>query len=230
MPDTDLSVYRPRFPGDTEKPLAAREKEIRESISARDGDKEKPASGTIHAIEKEIEALAKQESADKAKAKRIEEIQKRIAAIDTEAGRIDKEIEQIEGPDKQCLAAIASERTEAYKAFFENLKTERDTLEGLYAPVTARLKSDASFAQEQDLEFSIRWEVDLKTWLERGGALFDQRTTIPYGTMTDLTKAAETILVPAWASGDPEQIEPAIDRFLTAFRDPAFPSSSLQIA
>ncbi len=224
--DTDLFVYRPSFPGDTEKPLAAREKEIRESIRVRDGDKEKPAAGSIRAIAKEIEALAKQESADKAKSTRIEEIQKRIAAIDTEAGRIDNEIQQIEGPDKQRLAAIASERTEAYKAYFENLKTERDTLEGLYAPVTARLKSNASFAQEQDLEFSIRWEVDLKTWLERGGALFDQRTTIPYGTMTDLTKAAETILVPAWASGDPEQIEPAIGEFLAPFHDTALPSSS----
>lgn len=223
--ETDVSVYRPRFPVDTDKPLAAREKEIRESITARDGDKEKPVSGTIHAIEKEIESLAKQESADKARAKRIEEIQKRIAVIDTEAGRINKEIEQVVGPDKRRHAAIASERTEAYKAYFVNLKTERDVLESLYAPVTARLKSDASFAQEQDLEFSIRWEVDLKTWLERGGALFDQRTSIPYGTLADLSKVAETILAPGWASGDPEQIESAIDEFLTAFRDKDLPSS-----
>ena len=146
--------------------------------------------------------------------------------IDTEAGRINKEIEQVVGPDKRRHAAIASERTEAYKAYFVNLKTERDVLESLYAPVTARLKSDASFAQEQDLEFSIRWEVDLKTWLERGGALFDQRTSIPYGTLAGLSKVAETILAPGWASGDPEQIESAIDEFLTAFRDKDLPSSS----
>ena len=57
--------------------------------------------------------------------------------------------------------------------------------------------------QEQDLEFSIRWEANLDDWLERGTALFDQRTAIPYGTMEGLADKARGILVPAWTSGRP---------------------------
>lgn len=218
VPEAERAVFKPAFPGDTEKPLAAREAAIKASIAKREGDTENPAQGTIKGLEKEIADLAKKESADQAKAKRIEEIQKRIGAIDTETERLTKEIAQIEGPNKQRLAAAATERTDAYTAYFKNLKTEQTTLEELYAPVTARLKSEGSFAQEQELEFSIRWEVDLKTWIERGGALFDQRRAIPYETMEGLTQAASDILVPAWTSGDPEKIKPAVDTFLESFR------------
>lgn len=221
----DRSFYKPAFPGDTQKPLDQREKEINASISKREGKKNKPAEGTICALEKQIEALSKKESADKALAKRIEEIQKRIGVIDIETGRIEKEIAQIEGPEGERINAAALERMEAYTAYFENLKNEQDILEKLYAPVTKRLKTDSSYTQEQDLEFSIRWEVNLDTWLERGGAIFDQRRTIPYETMDGLAKAASSILVPAWASGNPDQIRPAMDEFLKAFRDKELPPS-----
>ncbi|MCL5801442.1 MAG: hypothetical protein M1283_02800 [Gammaproteobacteria bacterium] len=218
IPEAERAVFKPTFPGDTEKPLAAREAAIKISIAKREGDAENPAQGTIKAIEKEIAELAKKESVDQARAKRIQEIQKRIGAIDTETERLNKEIAQIEGPNKKRTDAVARERMDAYTAYFRNLKTEQTTLEELYGPVTAHLKSEDSFAQEQELEFSIRWEVDLKTWLERGGALFDQRRTTRYGTIEGLTKAANDILVPAWTSGDPEKIKPALDKFLEPFR------------
>ena len=115
------------------------------------------------------------------------------------------------------MAAAYEERLVAYVAHFRNLKDEQETLEQLYAPVKERLAT-ASAAPEQELEFSIRWEADLATWLERGSVLFDQRRTIPYGTMRDLGAAASRILVPAWTSGDPDAIRPALENFLTEFR------------
>lgn len=221
----DLAVYKPAFPGNPEKPLAAREKEINAVIAKRLGAEDNPDKGTIRALEKEIAELSKQETADKARAKKIEDTQKRIAAIDTETDRITKEIAQIEGPEKGRIAAATAERITAYTAYFKNLKAEQTTLEDLYAPVTAQLESDSAVAQEQDLEFSIRWEVDLDTWLERGGGLFDQRRAIPYETMEGLTQAAKSMLVPAWSSGDPEKIKPAMEEFLKAFRDKELPPS-----
>ena len=73
------------------------------------------------------------------------------------------------------------------------------------------------------MEFSIRWEADVPQWLERGSALFDQRKTIPYGTMQGLTEAAHKILKPAWTSGDPEQINSAHEKFLAQFRQRELP-------
>ena len=214
----NLAIYKPTFPGDTEKPLSACEQEIKAQISKRLGSQDKPDAGTVRAIELEIVELAKKESVDQARAKKIADTQKRIADIDMEIDRINKEIAQIEGPDKLRRGVAATERMSAYTAYFQNLQSEQTTLEELYAPVTARLKSNSSFTEEQELEFSIRWEVDIEKWITRGGPFFDQRRAIPYGTMDGLTEAAKSILVPAWASGDPEMIEPAMDKFLEPFR------------
>ena len=76
------------------------------------------------------------------------------------------------------------------------------------------MSEETAAEQEQDLEFSIRWEANVDEWLDRGGALFDQRRVIPYGTMDGLAHAARDILVPAWISGDPERIRPAMNEFL----------------
>ena len=65
----------------------------------------------------------------------------------------------------------------------------------------------------------IRWEADIDKWMERGEALFDQRKSIPYGTMHGLVEAAKKNLRPAWASADPAKIQKAMEEFLVAFRE-----------
>nr|MBA2678489.1 ATP-binding protein [Ktedonobacteraceae bacterium] len=180
----------------------------------------------IRWLHSQIQDLLKLDSADKARQEKIKVIQTRIATIGTELERVQAEITRIEGPDKERQAAAHKDRLKAYVAFFENVKEEQQTLEELYAPVNTRLSSESASEQEQALEFSVRWEADLNKWLERGGALFDQRKTVPYGTMQDLGNAARRILAPAWTSGDPEQIGPAMETFLAEFRKPGLPSRS----
>ena len=68
------------------------------------------------------------------------------------------------------------------------------------------------------MEFSIRWQVDCKAWLERGAELFDKRRTLPYGNFDALEKQVHGIVVPAWGTGDPERIKAAHDLFLEGFR------------
>lgn len=223
VPEADRAAFRPAFPTETEPSLARRETQIRQSLAQREGAAENPAENTIRWLQAQIEGLVKRESADKARQERIKVIQARTAAIDTEITRIQAEIAQIEGAEKERILAAREERLEAYLAFFENLKQEQETLEELYAPITARLRSESASAQEQDLEFSIRWEADLGKWLERGSVLFDQRKAIPYGTIQGMADAARRILAPAWMSGDPEQIRPAVEQFLAEFRKPELP-------
>lgn len=223
IPETEWSAFHPAFPADTEAPLTRRETALKAGIARKEGTADNPAEGTIRWLNKRIEELQKAESADKARQNKIKTIQTRIAQIDTEVERVTKEIAQIEGPETERLKEAVNERLQAYVAYFANLKREQSTLEELYAPVSARLTDGTASRQEQDLEFSIRWEADVNAWLERGGVLFDQRRTIPYGTMHGLGDAARRILVPAWMSGDPEQIRPAMDEFLEAFRDRNLP-------
>jgi ABC-type lipoprotein export system ATPase subunit len=223
IPEADSAAFRPAFPADTEPPLARRETELNRSLAKLQGAAENPAEGSIRWLQAQITALLKLESADKARQEKIKTIQTRIAAIEIEIDRIQKEIVHIEGPEKARITAARQERLDAYVAYFENLKQEQKTLEDLYAPVTAKLKSETASRQEQDLEFSIRWEAGLDKWLERGGVLFDQRRAIPYGTAQGLADAAKKILARAWMSGDIEQIKPAMEEFLSEFRKPEFP-------
>jgi AAA15 family ATPase/GTPase len=223
IPEAERGLFRPAFPGDTEPPLTRRNATIEGVVRTREGTAENPAGGTIRWLEQQIATLSAQATADKTRQDKIKTLQTRISAINTEIKRIDGEIEKIEGADKERLKQASRERLAAYGAYFDNRKQEQETLEELYAPVKARLNSDSAAEQEQDLEFSIRWEADVPQWLERGSALFDQRKTIPYGTMQGLTEAAHKILKPAWTSGDPEQIKSAHEKFLAEFRQRELP-------
>src|SRR4029453_10541664 len=218
IPPAEWGAYRPAFPADTEAPLLRRENALQSLIANREGTRENPAEGTIAWLNQQIKALVERESVDKARQEKIKVIQTRVAPIGAELERIQAEILQIEGPERERLAAARRDRADAYVAYFANLKREQRTLEELYEPVKARLTSEAAAEQEHDLEFSIRWEADLDKWLERGSGLFDQRRTIPYGTIQGLADTARKILAPAWTSGDPDRIRIALEDFLTEFR------------
>lgn len=218
VPEDEIAGFQPRFSGDTEAPLIRRSAAIQEAIGTKTGHSENPAEGTILRLQHLIRELEAQQSADKARQEKIRAVQTRIATIDTEIERLNLEITHIEGPEKERLLAVKRERMEAYVAFFRSLRREQDTLEELYAPVSQRLQSDEASPHERDLDLSIRWLADLDGWMERGSVLFDQRKTIPYGTVQGLADAARRILVPAWTSGNPALVEPAMAQFLEGFR------------
>ncbi len=213
----DRGAFRPAFPTDTEPALARKEAELKSSVLKSQGERENPAKNTIGWLLVQISELTKKESADKVLQEKTKKIQTRMTAIDAEVKRIEREIAKIDGPDKERIAAARQERMNAYVNYFVNLKQEQEVLEKLYAPVSAKLTSESSSPQVQDLEFSIRWEADLNKWIERGSTLFDQRRAIPYGNMQGLSDIARKVLAPAWISGDPRQIEPAMNEFLSKF-------------
>jgi energy-coupling factor transporter ATP-binding protein EcfA2 len=214
--DADEDAFHPAFGKDFEAPLARRKAALEADIKEKEGAVERPGEGTLRWLESQIKRLTETESADKARHERIKAIQTRIAAIGVEAKRIQEEVTQIEGPEKARMEAAYKERLDAYAGYFRVLQDEQKTLEDLYAPVKARLAVESGSVQE--LEFSIRWQADLDAWLKRGSALFDQRRTLPYGTFSDLAKAAQQVLGPAWSSGDPETIRDAHENFLEEFK------------
>lgn len=217
IPESDLPAFKPIFAGDTETPLAKRTAALTAAIATKEGAEESPADGTIRALERAIKVLAERESADKTRQAKIKTIQTRLAAIGVEVKRLEGEIAQIEGPDLAKLKTARQDRLKAYADYFENLGLERKALEELYLPVKQKLTDAAGSGQAQELEFSIRWEVSVEEWLERGSRLFDQRKDNPFGKMQDLTKAAKEILVPGWVRGEPEAVKEAFTAFTEQF-------------
>jgi hypothetical protein len=229
VPENDRAVFTPAFPGDTNGPLDKRAEALRAQIAKQEGSQDNPAEGTIRWHEAKIKVLADQESVDKARQQRVKEIQTRIAAIGTEGKRIEEEMRHIEGPARTRKEAAYKERVATYGEYFENLRLEQKALEALYEPVQKELGWSAVGTSEQDLEFSIRWEVDIAAWLKKGSELFDQRTTLPYGNFKLLAERAGEVLLPAWSSGEPDTIKQAHDVFLNEFRvSPLRPSDYLR--
>ena len=218
VPISERNAFKPVFPEDTEVPLVRRETELNADTKERIGSTTNPAEGTIQWLQQQISELEKREAADKARHERVKMIQSRLAVIDVETVRIHKEISQIKGPEKKRITAARHERLDAYSAYFENLTREQKTLEDLYAPVSAHLHEKNTAEQEQELEFSVRWEANVAEWLNRGAALFDQRRIIPYNTLEEMEDAAYRILELAWTSGNSKNIRPAMEEFISEFR------------
>ena len=217
IPEVDRRAFRPNFPADTELPLARQSETINRSISQHEGTTESPAKDTLSWLKMQINVLVDMETEDKARQERIRVNQTRIAEIGTDLKRVQDEMDQIEGPQRQRSVEVREERLRAYAAYFRNLRDEQSILEQLYEPVRSRLVSSTAPLPEQDLEFSIRWKADLATWIERGSVLFDKRRTLPYKTIRALKAAADRMLVPAWTSGDATKIRPAMTKFLKEF-------------
>jgi hypothetical protein len=217
FPATDRAAFLPAFPSGMEVPLSRRTADIQTEIAKREGTAEKPAENTIRWLEQQIAKLAARESADKTRQERIKVIQTRIAAIATEIARLQKEIEQVEGPEHARVVAAKDERANAYVAYFDNLVREQETLEDLYKPAKKKL-GILDTKHSQEIDFSIRWDADIDKWLSRGSVLFDQRKTLPYGTMQGLAEQAKKTLGVAWASGSSGKIKQALDEFLTDFK------------
>jgi len=167
-------------------------------------------------------------TADQTRRIRLQTIQRRISAIGAESQRISQEIANIEGPEKERLAAVRQERMDTYLQYFASLKEEQGILESLYKPVEAHL--EAGSEQEQSLEFSIRWEVELGKWLERGLALFDQRKALPFGDEGGLESVAKSKLFPGWTTGGVDQIRSGMNGFIDALNQAKAPASLRQSA
>lgn len=217
IPEGDWAAFKPAFTHDYRKPLQARKAVIDASLAALEGG-DPPAENTIRKLNAEIEELSKRETADKARQDRTKQLQTRIATLNADILRVQAEIKNIEEVERPKLMGVQSRRLDAYQAYFANLASEQGVLESLYEPIRERL-NERALLKGRDVEFAIRWSVDLQRWLERGEVLFDQRRTLPYGSFSGLAAAARKILLPAWASGDAVKIRSALDEFLGPFRE-----------
>lgn len=221
VPNTEHESFKAEFKGDTDSPLDKRVNAIKGKLKALEGG-EQPAEGTIKRLNAEIEGLMKRETADKARQERTKQIQTRIAIINAEIERLQAEIKTIEEVEHPKLKTLANKRLEAYVAYFKNLGIEQKSLQSLYEPIQDQLSAQA-LLKGKELVFAIRWSANMSDWLERGSVLFDQRRTIPYGTFELLSQAARKVLLPAWASGEPETIRAAFEEFMGEFRKEGYP-------
>jgi hypothetical protein len=167
---------------------------------------------SIAELSAEIALLDKSVANDRIQRGLIQQLQKRISANSQETQRLQKEILTSEHETIKKQDKLRADRLDAYRRMFELWKAEQKTLELLYKPVQKKLR--AGDDEEKQLDFYIRWNVDVDSWIDRGNALFDMRRGHPFGSIKSFKDEVETTLVPAWKSGDPDQAKTAMETFL----------------
>ena len=215
VPEGDRGGFEPAYVGDVNRPLEARRDAITRAMDELEGAENDPARGTIRALQLLVLHLGDRSTADQAKKQRMAELQKRLAAIDLELARIEKEIETIEGAEAEKLGTLRSARRKAYADYFETLRREQAVLAELYRPLEEHL--GRAHEEARQVKFGIRWKVDVDAWIERGMQLFDGRKSLPYQTPDALKEAALEHLLPGWQGGPAEEFGAGIDRFLHRF-------------
>lgn len=107
--------------------------------------------------------------------------------------------------------AAMSNRRDAYAAVFGTFKREEEILGELYAPLRQHLATQAN--QEQSLEFYVRRNVSLDTWIAEGENLLDLRRSGSFQGAGKLAASSQE-LAKAWRRGDKEEVAQAMETFL----------------
>ena len=102
-------------------------------------------------------------------------------------------------------------RRKHYVDVFGQIVAEEEVLQGLYAPLSTRLK-DASGALAK-LAFVVQRQVDLDSWCKKGEDLFDLRAGTRFKGHGAIKEHAIRLLFPAWLRGSAERVAEAMDKF-----------------
>ena len=95
--------------------------------------------------------------------------QQQVAREQVALTRLDAQIQQASGADTRRKDLVALRRKH-YVDVFGQIVGEEEVLQGLYAPLSTRLK-DASGALAK-LAFVVQRQVDLDSWCKKGEDLF----------------------------------------------------------
>lgn len=196
--------------------LIERRNQLDSVIAKLDHGEGLPAKSIVELTAK-IAELDKTVAQDKIQRNLIQQLQKRISSNSQETQRLQKEIFTAESETVKKQEKLRADRLEAYRRLFSLWKDEQRTLELLYKPVQEKLR--AGDEEEKQLDFYIRWNVELDSWIDRGNSLFDQRRGHPFASTSAFKSEVDKILVPAWKSGDPAQVKSAMDTFLGRLKE-----------
>ena len=150
------------------------------------------------------------------KRKAYARLTKSIRAKETQQQNLSLAINEAEGAQSKIEELLKS-RSESYTGVFDGIVAEEQALSSLYQPVSDLLeKAEGSLNK---LSFSIRRQVDVQVWADRGEELIDTRKSGEFFRRGSLLKAAKDKLEKAWTSGTSKDVAEAMKTFRKAHND-----------
>lgn len=215
----EWKAFRLRFSGDTSAAIASAKTRTNAALTlALDGNANAPidtavvphAQWPLNVVKAKRDELKAAVGIDAAQKRKYDDAQRQIGLDELTLKRLDDQIAQAQGADTRRTAHIAHRRS-LYLQIFEQLVREEQVLADIYAPLKQRLVGANGALQK--LAFVTERTIDLNRWCEEGENQFDLRSGNRVRGRGGIRKLAEEHLVPAWRSGNAQNVADAMDKF-----------------
>jgi hypothetical protein len=165
----------------------------------------------VSLLQAEVTRLAKIIGVDVQNAKRLSQLDDKIAKDNKALEKLDQQIKHASAADSR-IKEIRERRRLAYAGVFGAITDFEKQLDGLYAPLKGRL-GDATGTLGK-LQFTVRRHVNTAAWAEAGELLLDLRKSGPFKGKGALEAAAIEDLYDAWKSGSPDAVANSLLAFI----------------
>lgn len=162
-------------------------------------------------LDAEMARLEKLVSADKETQRRYTALSGSIATETAALQTLTDKLKDAQGA-KERARELQTEREEAYGRAFDALVAEQSVLEGLYAPLMARLAAAAGTLKK--LSFSVARVATVEQWAsEAEEGLIDLRKAGSFRGKGTLLEKANEVMKGAWETGDSAAVRAAMAEF-----------------
>lgn len=223
LTDDQWQGFLLQYAGDVDAVLSASRKTLGEQAAAWRGKVPSPKTDgspyvadeadlqrtSLAVLEAEIARLQILVAADRDTAQKLAAVSKRIADETAALQSLKERLADCEGAAARRTLLIEA-REAGYKRVFEAVLAEEAVLRELYAPLMARLASSSGSVQK--LTFTVSRTADTESWASRGEEFIDTRK-YPFKGKGSLKEAADTLLKPAWETGDADAAVAAMVEF-----------------
>ncbi len=220
---SDWAAFQMTFKGNVDSVLKEAKSGVDLAIKvAVEGDPKSPANTNktpmekwdLNLVVKTRDEVKKEVGIDAKQQKKYDDLQRRVAQQETAIKRLDSQILSAGGAEGRRHALLESRR-EAYSRIFETLVEEQKVLEDLYAPLGRDLATGEGALAK--LEFKVRRNVDIDSWVKTGETLLDFRKESEFRGIGALRKHAEQFLLGAWQTGTADAVAKAMDAFRSKY-------------
>ena len=225
LTEEDWRAFEIAFKGNTETTLSVQIKALdTQLLKVRSGSPSvKPTISSTEAqlgtmplvsLQAAFDQLTKEIVVDQAQARKLKQLNERIATREIDLKRVEAEIERYQGSDER-MASLLKERGMRYEEFFKMVIAEEAKLQDLYQLLAALLQAGAEAVRL--LRLVVLRTVDLNGWASRGEELIDLRKSGTFKGKGSLSAFAREQLLAAWQTGTAAEVSSAMSEFRSKY-------------
>jgi len=216
-----LQKLDPTWASDVDDLLQQEVRKLETEIMTMKGAESGPlAPPSVVGVQSEIAKLREAVAKDEVSRKRVLDLHKQIAERIAHGERLTKEILNIDEKITKTIEKQKAKQISLYLDVFKALSADEAGLKELYSPMQEAIDA---LGEEMQFSVSVGYQIDSKTWLDRAARFFDGRRVGAEAKREEIERVVETILAPAWKSGDPTSIKSALEMLLSVVDAPSFP-------